>query len=449
MHIMESAHKLNQGILVFDSLPRRMICSVGLFAACFFFAGDCGAADVSIDQDKDGNFTLTRNGAPYFIRGAGGTGHLSELIAHGGNSIRTWGIESLAEPIDGKPLIDRCEELGISVAAGIWLEHERHGFDYSDQVQVDEQREEVRQAVRKYKDHPAILVWGLGNEMEGPSSDGDATHVWKELNTLADIIHQEDPAHPVMTVIAGASPSKVKGIIDHYPNIDILGVNAYAPASSVASEIKRAGWKKPFALTEFGPSGHWEVAKTPWDASIEPSSRQKAASYYVTSTLLKEDAADICVGSYCFLWGQKQETTSTWYGMFLPSGEKLPPVDAMCRVWTGKWPENRCPRVAKLESDLIESVVKPKQIVKAKATARDPDDDPLSWTWSVVAESTDIGVGGDRESVPPSIPNCIVSEKDGSAVIRTPSEPGNYRLFLIVKDGQGAASAENFCFQVK
>jgi hypothetical protein len=285
--------------------------------------------------------------------------------------------------------------------------------------------------------------------MEGPDAQGAADYIWKELNTLAAIIHEEDPAHPVMTVIAGASAAKVRGVIEHYPNIDILGVNAYAPASSVAGEIKRAGWKKPFALTEFGPSGHWEVAKTPWGAAIEPSSRKKAASYYVTHSILKEDAADICVGSYCFLWGQKQETTATWYGMFLPSGEKLPAVDAMCRAWTGKWPENRCPRVASAESELIESVLNPQQTVKFQIKATDPDGDPLSWTWFVMAESTDIGVGGDRESVPDVIPDCVVSEKDGNAVIRTPPVPGNYRLFVIVKDGQGAASADNFCFQVK
>jgi hypothetical protein len=409
----------------------------------------CWAADVSIDQDDRGNFSLKRNGEPYFIRGAGGTDHLAELVAHGGNSIRTWGIESLEQLVDGKPLLDRCEELGISVTAGIWIEHERHGFDYSDPEQVRQQREKVRAAVVQYKDHPALLTWGLGNEMEGPISKSGADRIWKELNTLAAIIHREDPKHPVMTVIAGASSEKVNGIIKHYPNIDILGVNAYASAASVASEIKQAGWKKPFVLTEFGPSGHWEVAKTPWGASIEPSGRQKAASYYVTSSLLKEDAADICVGSYCFLWGQKQETTSTWYGMFLASGEKLPSVDAMCRAWTGKWPDNRCPRVAKVESDLIESVTRPLKDVKVKVVASDPDNDSLNYAWSVVAESTDIGVGGDRESVPPSIPDCIISANDGNAVIRTPQQPGNYRVFVIVRDGQGAASAENFCFQVQ
>ncbi len=421
----------------------------GPLVAGFFLPVNCSASDVSIAKNESGHFVLMREGKPYVIRGAGGKDHLTELVKNGGNSIRTWGIESLDEISNGKRLIDRCAEVGITVAAGIWVEHERHGFDYADPNQIRQQREKVRQAVRKYKDHPAILVWGLGNEMEGPTSDEAVPHIWKELNELAAIIKAEDPNHPVMTVIAGSSATKVRGILEHYPNIDILGVNAYSAASAAASGIKAAGWKKPFVLTEFGPSGHWEVPKTSWNAPIEPTSREKAASYYVTHGMLTDDAADICLGSYCFLWGQKQETTSTWYGMFLPSGEKLPQVDAMCRAWTGEWPSNRCPRVVGFESDLNEAVVKPGELLKARVTATDPDNDPLQWTWIVMAESRDIKSGGDHESVPPSFPNCTVSSENGEAVIRTPEKPGNYRLFVIVKDGQGGASADNICFQVK
>ena len=413
------------------------------------FTGSMHATEVKIDRNAQGNFVLIRNGKPFPIRGAGGTSHLKELAEHGGNSIRTWGIESLEEVVDGKPLIDRCHELGLSITAGIWLEHERHGFDYSNESQVRRQREKVRSAVRKYKDHPAILMWGLGNEMEGPESNGKTPHVWKELNVLAKIVKEEDPHHPIMTVIAGAASFKVRGLLEHTPLVDVLGVNAYIAASSAASDVKRAGWKKPFVLAEYGPSGHWEVDKTRWGAPIEPGSREKSASYYATLSLLEEEAADISLGSYCFLWGQKQETTSTWYGMFLRSGEKLPQVDAISRAWTGKWPENRCPRVISLESDLREAVVPATQVMDVVMEATDPNGDPLTWTWEVVAESKDIKSGGDKESVPPSIPNCVIKTEGGKATVRTPSQPGEYRLFVTVKDGRGAAAAENFCFKVE
>lgn len=404
-------------------------------------------AAVEIKSAGNGTFSLIKDGKPYVIRGAGGSGHLKELVSHGGNSIRTWGIDALESKVDGKPLLDRCQELGITVTAGIWIGHQRHGFDYSDEGQLKKQRDAVRAAVRKYKDHPALLMWGLGNEMEGPESDGRDPSVWKELNVLAAIVKEEDPAHPVMTVIAGAASTKVKGILEHYPNIDVLGVNAYAGASGAAKAVKAAGWKKPFVLTEFGPHGHWEVPQTSWKAPIEPPSQKKAASYYAAQSLLADDS-DICFGSYVFLWGQKQEVTSTWYGMFLRSGEKLPTVDAMCRAWTGKWPDNRCPKITAFESPLKESSVTPGKTVEATVTAVDSGGDKLSWEWAVVEESSDRKSGGDAEAAPPAVKGAVTSGKDGKATIKVPDKAGAYRLFVIVRDGKGGASADNIPFQV-
>ncbi len=402
---------------------------------------------VSIQQDAAGHFTLLRNGQPFAIHGAGGSSHLQDLVKYGGNSIRTWGVDSLDVQIEGKPLLDYCQEQGIAVTAGIWIGHERHGFNYSDEAQLQKQRDMVRAAVRKYHNHPALLMWGLGNEMEGPMSDGKDVRIWKELNVLAAIVKEEDPNHPVMTVIAGAADAKVKGILANYPNIDVLGVNAYSGAAGAVRSAKQSGWKKPFVLTEFGPQGHWEVAKTPWNAPIEPFSRSKAASYYATLSLLA-DNTDICLGSYVFLWGQKQEVTSTWYGMFLATGEKLPTVDAVCRAWSGKWPANRCPKITAFDTALKEATVAPDTTVTASVTTEDPENDALSWEWSVVEESTDRRAGGDAEAAPPSLPGAIVTQADGKVTVKTPGKPGAYRLFVVVRDGKGGASADNVPFRV-
>ncbi|MEI8342426.1 MAG: glycoside hydrolase family 2 TIM barrel-domain containing protein, partial [Verrucomicrobiota bacterium] len=312
---------------------------------------------VKVSKDSTGKFILLRDGKPFFINGSGGTQRLTELVQYGGNSVRTWGIDSLDELVDGKPLADRAQELGIGVTAGIWIGHERHGFNYSDPKQLEAQRQKVRDAVKKWKDHPALLIWGLGNEMEGPASDGADPRIWKELNTLAGIIKEMDPNHPVMTVIASSSPTKVKAILQYYPNIDILGVNAYSGASGAGKAVKEAGWNKPFILTEFGPPGQWEVRKTSWGAPIEPTSWDKAGTYFATYSLLMQNTKDICLGSYVFLWGSKQEATSTWYGMFLKTGEKMPTVDAMARAWNGKWPAVRSPKILSFKTDLAENKV--------------------------------------------------------------------------------------------
>ena len=420
-----------------------------LAAACH---GAVGAAPVPVKvrEDGEGRFTLLRDGKPYVIKGAGGTTHLDLLKACGGNSVRTWGVDSLAEKVGGKPLLDRCDELGLTVTAGLWIGHERHGFDYANEAQVRKQRDAVRAAVRKYKDHPALLAWGLGNEMEGPTADGSkADHIWKELNVLAAIVKEEDTNHPVMTVIAGTAKAKIRGVLAHAPNIDILGVNAYSAAVKAPEAIREAEWAKPFVLSEFGPAGHWEVPKTKWGAPIEPTGRAKAAKYLAAQTAVMEKGAGACLGSYCFVWGQKQEATATWYGMFLKTGEKLPPVDAMCKAWSGKDPANRCPAIKGLASELKGAVVPPGKEFAATAEATDPEGDALTWDWAVTAEAAAPKGGGDKEAVPPSFPDAVVSADKDRAVIKAPDKPGNYRVFVVVRDGKGGASVENFCFRVE
>lgn len=400
---------------------------------------------VTISKDASGNFTLIRNGKPFYINGAGGSSRLQELATAGGNSIRTWGIESLEEKVDGKRLIDRAQELNLAVTAGIWLQHEGPGFSWSKQADLDRQREAVREDVRKYKDSPALLIWGLGNEMEG---NGENPAIFKELNVLAGIIKEEDKNHPVMTVLAGAATAKVKGVIDYCPNIDILGINAYSGAGGAAETVKQIGWKKPFILTEFGPAGEWEVAKTKWGAPIEPSSWEKAKSYYGTVETLKE-SKDIVFGSYVFLWGQKEEETSTWFGMFLDTGEKLPTVDIMTREWTGHWPANRSPKITKFESPLNGNTVAAGSTATATVTAEDPESDPITYQWLVVAQSTVHGQGGSFEPVPPSFPECTAGQTGPQATIHIPTKPGGYRLFVTVRDGKGGASEDNIPFLVQ
>jgi len=425
--------------------------SAGLLSALVVLAPLLAAAPavVRVVADGQGRYELTRDGHPFVIHGIGGVDHLELARELGANTLRTWGADQLDQKVGGRTLLERCQSLGIGVMAGIWIGHERHGFDYGDPAQLERQRTMVRDVVRKYRDSPALLLWGLGNEMEGPVGGGRDVRIWDELNVLAKIVHDEDPNHPVVTVIAGAAPDKVRSLAAHYTAIDILGVNAYASATGVGKALKAAGWKKPFLLTEFGPSGSWEVGATSWGAPIEPSSREKAAAYYTTHTTVMEDGEGRCLGTFAFLWGHKQETTSTWYGMFLATGEKLPSVDAMSYAWTGRWPANRSPRIQKLEASFRQKEIAPDTLVTVTAGAEDHENDRLTYEWQVVAESTDRKVGGDEEAAPPVLKDCIVHADGAHLQMRTPSRRGAYRVFCIVRDGKGGASADNFPFFVK
>ncbi|MBU0676842.1 MAG: hypothetical protein KJ626_01890 [Verrucomicrobia bacterium] len=412
-------------------------------------AADQGPVKVEVRGDAQNGYKLLRGGKPMLINGAGGERYLEQLKEYGGNSIRTWGHDALEKLVDGKRLIDRAHELGIGVTAGIWLGHQRHGFDYTDESMLKKQRAMVKEAVEKYKDHPALLLWGIGNEMEGPTRPGTDPDVWKEINHLAGMIKRIDPNHPVMTVVAGVSPAKIESIKKYYPEIDILGVNAYAPAGGVGNVLEAAGWTKPYVLTEYGLPGPWEVAHTEWGAPIEPSSKAKAAMYYVTHGD-NLSHGKICLGSYVFLWGDKQEATASWFGMFLPDGSKLPTVDAMCRAWSGKWPGNRSPVLQSFESEVNLKRVDGGKTYTAKAVYRDPEGDPLCYHWEVFEESRDRRSGGEEETRPELVENAILeSGPDGSVTFNVPARSGGYRLFVTVKDGKGSAAIDNLPFFVK
>ena len=137
---------------------------------------------VRVVESPTGQWQLLRAGRPYFIQGAGGNGPRDMLAAAGANTFRTWGVG----PDLGQQL-DLAQRLGLTVVVGHWLGHPRHGFDYEDPEALAEQAARVRRDVLAYKDHPAVLLWGVGNEMEG-FAEGDNPAVWSHVQALAAMI---------------------------------------------------------------------------------------------------------------------------------------------------------------------------------------------------------------------------------------------------------------------
>jgi len=392
---------------------------------------------------RDG-YTLLYNSEPYSIKGVGGDKHLDLLARLGGNTIRTWGVGPETEK-----LLDKAHQNGIAVTLGIWLQHERHGFNYRNKDKLEEQRQIVLAAVERFKNHPALLCWGLGNEMEGVTGEGADSAIWKEVNYLAEQIKNLDPYHPIISVVANVNPAKIKAIKRYAPEIDILGINAYAGASGLADKLRQYSWDKPYLLTEFGPPGPWEVAHTDWNAPIEPSSFEKMSHYYASHQDVIEDEKQ-CLGSFAFLWGNKQEATASWFGMLLEDGCKLPVADTMSYLWKQKWPENRSPLLKEADIPFANLKVKATQTFTVRAAYSDPDEDSLDYQWSVFAESSDRRIGGDKEQVPDEFKSSIISVKSrGRATIQMPEKEGAYRLYVTVRDGKGGAAIDNWPFYVK
>jgi hypothetical protein len=342
--------------------------------------------------------------------------------------------------------------LGLTVAAGLAMAPERHGFDYGDPAQVKKQYDSAIAAVERYKNDPAILVWGIGNEMEG---DGTKPEIWKAVNDIARQIHRIDPNHPTMTVIAGLGPHAIKLVefMKHCPDVDILGINAYGRMATVIDDVRAQRLDRPYIVTEFGPVGWWERPKTSWNVPLEPTSSEKAETYQRSYEHSVKGAGHLAFGSYVFLWGAKQERTHTWFGLLLPDGkggvEKTAAVDVISYEWTGKWPANRSPEISPIHSSAAEKEVAPGSEWTASVVAKDPDSDKLIYDWEVREETHDAREGGDAEAVPPAHPEALLHAEGASATFRAPQQPGAYRVFVAVHDGHGGAATANTPFYVK
>ncbi|MFO0870479.1 MAG: glycoside hydrolase family 2 TIM barrel-domain containing protein [Pirellulales bacterium] len=387
----------------------------------------------------DGRWQLTRNDAPYFIRGAGGDGPAKLLGQLGGNSRRTWGADRLGEQLD------EAHRLGLTVTAGIWLGQVRQGFDWSDAASLIRQRAEVREVVQRYQHHPALLIWALGNEMEDPEGQNGA--VWSEINNLARLVKSLDPHHPTMTVIAELGGQKVRHLHELCPDIDIVGINSYAGAATVGERYRKLGGTRPYILTEFGPPGIWEISRDAIGAYREPTSGDKAEAYRRAYRQAVSGQPDLCLGSYAFLWGQKQEVTATWFSLLLADGSRLAAVDALSELWTGQPPANRCPEIATLKL-LGPAAVEPGSKVKLELNSSDPENDPLRVSWDLVADDEQYGTGGDAEEQGTRFPSAILQADARGAELQLPRDGGLYRVYVTVRDPHGGAATANVPIRV-
>jgi hypothetical protein len=399
-------------------------------------------------RHEDGRYQLYVGQKPFYIKGAGmQSGSLEQLAAHGANSFRTWSADGRGGGC--KLLLDRAYECGLYVTLGLSVGRERLGFDYNDPASVRRQMDEVRSEVLKYKDHPAVIIWAIGNELNLRATN---TAVWDAVNGISKMIHQVDPNHLTTSPLAGMNSRVIAQVKAHAPDLDILSLQVYGALAVLPQTLRESGWDGPYLVTEWGATGHWEVGKTKWGAPIEENSTVKADSYQKRFQAALSPDHPQCIGSYAFLWGQKQERTPTWYGMFLKSGEETAAVDTVQYLWTGAWPTNRSPRVDGLWLDnkqARQSVhLTAGRVYPATLQASDPDHDSLTYSWELMEESTSHKDGGDSESVPTRVPASISQPDKSEITLKAPEKPGAYRLFAYVFDGKGHAGYANIPFYV-
>ena len=412
--------------------------AVGLLATCRDATlANNSPSSAAVPVRVDPVTGMSRGGKPYFVKGAGGSGNLEKLAARGANSIRTWNTAEL------NVTLDEAEKLGLTVSAGIWLESECSWFSYQNAEDLAKQTERVRKEVMLYRDHPALLAWGIGNEAEG---DGTDSAYWQQLDRLSVLIHELDPAHPTFTAVAGLSQAKAAGLNAHAPHLDYVGVNTYGGIFNLRRDLEKVGWKRPWMLTEWGPRGFWESAKSASGAPLEQTSSEKAVMIRKGYQSVSSNDGG-CLGSYVFVWGWKFEATATWFGIFTHEGDTTAVADALQEVWTTTKPANQAPAIKAL-------IGVPKSPLTAGATfaasvqGSDPDADPLVWQWAVLPEQKS-HQPGKLTPMPKPVPGTIANPSGEKVSVKAPVKPGIYRLHAWIKDGKGHAATANVPFEVR
>lgn len=119
-------------------------------------------------------------------------------------------------------LLEHCDRLGFVVmdeAFDMWrIPKVPNGYS----KYFDEWSErDVRDMVRRDRNHPSIIVWSIGNEVpEQGRADG-----WKDAKRLVDFFHQEDPTRPCTSAFNNPENAIKNKLADQ---VDIPGIN-YRP----------------------------------------------------------------------------------------------------------------------------------------------------------------------------------------------------------------------------
>lgn len=401
---------------------------------------------------SNGMYQMLVNNKPFVVKGAGINyvdGHNYEaLVAAGGNSFRTWSTDYADIELAA------AAKNNLMVALGFNLEKELHHFDYNDENAVAQQFEQLKHVVNRYKNHPNLLVWVVANEpnllINNDGSLGVVNpKVYDAISDIIDYIHQVDPHHPVTYSFAGVIKEHIEVALSRTPQVDFVSLQVYGDLDKIPEKIKAAGIVKPFMITEFGPMGHWEMPSTQWGREIEEPSGIKAASMAKRIAHgLAGNPTKLNIGHYVFEWGQKQERTPTWYGMFNKDGKATARIDEITKYWTGQYPDNRAP----LASDIlinghrgVDNInLKPNQTITAKVIVTDPENDLLRYDWVLLKEVQERSEGGAIELEPEVVELTLVNNTanmQGELTFLSPRIPGDYRLFSYTYDDNKVANA--------
>jgi hypothetical protein len=180
------------------------------------------------------------------------TRDLPLLRSMGANTVRLWTWDDTADHHD---FLDNAYNSGtnpIYVIAGFQI---NQGLDISLPTVRDRIKADFREMVAINKNHPAILMWAIGNELNSSYMYGsNMNNLFSLVNEMAQEAHLEDGNHPVTIPLADENlTNTISAYNSSVPNLDIWGANIYRGNSfgTLFSSYSTAS-SKPLLITEYG-----------------------------------------------------------------------------------------------------------------------------------------------------------------------------------------------------
>lgn len=392
---------------------------------------------------KESAYKLYKNNKPFFVKGASGFTYLDILARSGGNAIRTWDTDNIAA------ILDSARKHNLVVMIGFSLVDPEHDPSfYKEPLKVNRQFSAIKSIVNKFKDHPSVLMWCVGNELNFPNPL-IPDKFYPAFNKIVEMIHQDDPGHPVTTTVLNFSRRTIV-CLKLRCNIDVISFNIFNKITHLKRDLKKFAWfwDGPYLVTEWGVDGPWEgTEKTIWGAHIEATSTKKAEIYSTRYSVHMPLDDGRFLGSFVFYWGNKQETTQSWFSLFDRNGYSSEAIGAMQYLWIKKPPRHRAPQINymlvndKGARDNI--LLSAGERAFAEVLLLRPDSAISKVAWEIMQEDWFKKKSASNTTYFKSLDGLILSSKGLRLNFIAPRREGPYRIFATIYDKYGNFSTCN------
>lgn len=395
---------------------------------------------------QKGSWALEVNGKPFYVKGVGvgaavgrgGEDYLKLAQELGANAVRTWGTDQGTQSY-----LDTALKYGLMVDAGIWLNYvsETGECSYINDTGYKEKKiKEITDYVTRFKDHPALLMWNVGNEaIYFTKDEKEKISLSKFLEEMVQLVHKLDPNHPVL--YTSADVTAIPYIEKYVPSLDIFGMNIYGSIRVSNTKWDKSTLNIPYIVTEYGPLGPWAVKKDKNGISIEQPEQAKAASYRnMTHEIMNFKGYNL--GGFVFHLGETSQESLTWWNLNYKMLKK-PSFWEIYKIYRGGRPLNLPPRITRFELSKINKI-SPGETINISAEASDNDSNPLDYSFTLTTAYEGIL----RYYVNEEVPAKFVCEGIKFKLV-APDKKGLYRVYLIVNDGNGNVAAANKSIRVE